>query len=54
MIKVIIMESEEGSLQNFEILKKVGEGAFGQVYQVRRKQDNETYALKKVRMIGMK
>lgn len=48
------MESEEGSIKNFDVLKKVGEGAFGQVYQVRRKIDNETYALKKVRMTGMK
>jgi NIMA (never in mitosis gene a)-related kinase len=36
------------------VLKKVGEGAFGQVYQVRRRVDNEIYALKKVRMTGMK
>ena len=26
------MESEEGSIKNFDILKKIGEGAFGQVY----------------------
>ena len=36
------------------MVKKIGEGAFGQVYQVRRHQDKETYALKKVRMSGMK
>ena len=35
-------------------MKKIGQGAFGQVYQVRRKIDNEIYALKKVRMMGMK
>ena len=35
-------------------MRKVGEGAFGQVYEVRRKTDNEIYALKKVRMTGMK
>lgn len=35
-------------------MKLLGEGAFGQVYLVKRKQDNKTYALKKVRMIGMK
>jgi serine/threonine protein kinase len=32
----------------------VGEGAFGQVYQVRRRQDNAIYAMKKVRITGMK
>ena len=48
------MEREEGSIKDFEVVKKVGEGAFGQVYQVRRLLDKETYALKKVRMAGMK
>jgi serine/threonine protein kinase len=47
------MENEEG-LKGFEIIKKIGEGAFGQVYQVRRKLDNEIYALKKVRMGALK
>lgn len=35
-----IMQSDQGTLKQFEILKKVGEGAFGQVYQVRRRVDN--------------
>jgi len=30
---------EKSSLKDFEILKKLGEGAFGQVYQVKRKLD---------------
>jgi len=34
------MEREEGNLKNFEVIKKIGEGAFGQVYQVRRRLDN--------------
>jgi NIMA (never in mitosis gene a)-related kinase len=41
-------------LKDFEIIKKLGEGAFGQVYQVRRKIDQSIYALKKVKMHGLK
>ena len=48
------MQSDQGDIKNFEVIKKIGEGAFGQVYQVRRKFDNEIYAMKKVRMVGMK
>ena len=45
---------QTSSLKDFEIMKKLGEGAFGQVYLVRRKIDYEVYALKKVKMIGLK
>ena len=38
------------SLNNFEILSKLGDGAYSSVYKVRRKEDNLTYALKKVPM----
>jgi serine/threonine protein kinase len=41
-------------LQDFEIQKKLGEGAFGQVFVVKRKLDNHAYALKKVKLLGMK
>ena len=44
----------EGSLKDFEITKLLGEGAFGQVYMARRKQDGQVYAMKKVRIGGMK
>lgn len=37
------------SLQNFEILNKIGEGAYSVVHKVRRKSDGEIYALKKVK-----
>lgn len=37
------------SLQEFEILNKLGDGAFSNVYKVRRKSDGVIYALKKVR-----
>lgn len=36
------------SLSNFEILGKLGEGAYSTVYKVRRLIDNKFYALKKV------
>jgi serine/threonine protein kinase len=41
-------------LQDFEIQKKLGEGAFGQVFVVKRKLDNHVYAFKKVKLLGMK
>jgi serine/threonine protein kinase len=34
------------SLKSFEILKKLGKGAFGQVYKVKRLKDGKIYALK--------
>ena len=37
-------------MDNFEIITKIGEGAYSSVYTVRRKTDNQLYALKKVRM----
>jgi NIMA (never in mitosis gene a)-related kinase 1/4/5 len=36
------------SLKDFEILSKIGEGAYSKVYKVKRLSDQETYALKKV------
>lgn len=42
------MEKKQSSLKDFETLNKLGEGAFGQVFKVKRKADGETYALKKV------
>lgn len=37
------------SLKNFEILNKVGEGAYSEVHKVVRKSDGVVYALKKVK-----
>jgi NIMA (never in mitosis gene a)-related kinase len=37
------------SLKSFEILNKVGEGAYSEVHKVRRKSDGMIYALKKVK-----
>ena len=42
------------SLRDFEELQKLGEGAFAQVFRVRRRADGEIYALKKVKILGLK
>ena len=42
------------SLKNFEILNKIGEGAYSKVYKVKRRSDQEIYALKKVTMRKLK
>ena len=41
------------SLNDFQILEKLGEGAYSTVYRVRRSQDKKVYALKKVRMLNL-
>ena len=38
------------TLKDFEILKKLGDGSFSQVYLVLRRSDSQTYALKKVKL----
>ena len=37
-------------MENFEIIQKLGDGAYSVVYKVKRKQDNKIYALKKVKL----
>ena len=37
-------------MDGFEILEKLGDGAYSVVYKVRRKEDSKRYALKKVRL----
>lgn len=36
-------------IEDFEVLKVVGQGAFGRVYQVRKKNTSEIYAMKVMR-----
>ena len=38
------------SLADFQIIKRLGEGAYSSVYHVKRNLDGQTYALKKVKM----
>lgn len=42
------------SLNEFELLQKLGEGSYSVVYKVRRKSDKCLYALKKVRISNLK
>ena len=44
---------KESKLSDFDIIKKVGEGAFGKVYKVRRKSDKEMYAMKVIKLQKM-
>ena len=39
-------------MKNFQILTKLGEGAFSVVYKVKRLSDGLEYALKKVGVLG--
>ena len=41
------------SLNDFQILTKLGEGAYSSVYKVKRITDGGEYALKKVRMLEL-
>jgi len=38
------------AMKDFQIISKLGEGAFGTVYKVRRLADNIEYALKQVKL----
>lgn len=42
------MEQKQSCLRDFDVISKLGEGAFGQVYKVKRKVDGKEYAMKKV------
>ena len=41
------------SLNNFQIVTKLGEGAYSSVYKVKRLTDGCEYALKKVKMLNL-
>lgn len=36
-----IMEATQSCLKDFDVLNKLGEGAFGQVFKVKRKKDGK-------------
>ncbi|KAL2484951.1 Serine/threonine-protein kinase AtPK2/AtPK19 [Abeliophyllum distichum] len=46
---VNVMKVKAVGLDDFEVLKVVGQGAFGKVYQVRKKGTSEIYAMKVMR-----
>lgn len=41
----------QSNLRDFEVQAKLGEGAFGQVFKVKRLADGKEYALKKVLLV---
>lgn len=40
-------------LADFQVIKRLGKGAFGDVFKVKRKSDGNYYALKKVNISSM-
>ena len=38
-------------MENFEILGKVGEGAFASVYRAKRHDDGKIYAMKRIKIV---
>lgn len=49
----IVIFLEHMSLKDFEIVNKLGDGAYSTVYKVRRVEDGGIYALKRVKMGGL-
>lgn len=49
-IAVLLPPNNQMSLRDFDVMEKLGEGAFSQVFRVRRRSDNVFYALKKVKL----
>lgn len=47
-LKKVKMQNKQSTLSDFQVLNKLGEGAFGQVFKVKRNLDGKEYALKKV------
>jgi NIMA (never in mitosis gene a)-related kinase 1/4/5 len=41
------------SLENFEVIRKLGDGAFSSVFKVSRKSDGQCYALKRVKLASL-
>lgn len=41
------------SLKDFQILTKLGDGAYSTVYKVLRNEDSHIYALKRVKIVNL-
>ena len=53
MIIKNIINNMAATLSDFQIIKKLGDGAYSSVYKVRRAEDQSVYALKKVKMLNL-
>lgn len=53
LLKLSASDSPYGTLQNFNIDKKIGKGQFSVVYRAKAAHDNRTVALKKVQIFEM-
>jgi NIMA (never in mitosis gene a)-related kinase len=47
------MSKEYNDISNFQIMSRIGEGAYSSVYKVKRLSDNQIYALKKVKLMNL-
>ena len=47
------MSLNSNRMLEFNVINKLGTGAFSEVFKVFRKSDNQTYALKKVKMMKL-
>ena len=41
------------TINDFQIIKKLGDGAYSSVYKVKRLDDNSIYALKQVKIMSL-
>ena len=47
---VALKKQTKTRLADFEVMKKIGDGAYSQVFKIKRKADGIIYALKKVNL----
>lgn len=45
--------ASQSKVGDFTVIKKLGDGAYSSVYKVKRLDDGEIYALKKVKMMSL-
>eukprot|EP00964_Phaeocystis_antarctica_P095575 scaffold62011_cov29-Phaeocystis_antarctica.AAC.1 len=49
-----LAEGALGRVKDFDLLRFLGKGSFGAVYQARRAADRKTYAIKKRQILGLR
>lgn len=45
--------NQPGRLSDFQVIKKLGDGAYSSVYKVKKLSDGNIYALKQVKMLNL-